>query len=137
MNLNLDPVRRKTHDAGRGHPRNLLQLLLALVKRYKEDVAADVAAHHLHDLGSRYIAQASHFNVVTRVQPESPRVFFVVIKHRRAERSYSGDGHSYRNPQQASGSFFRQGTAADRNALLRPQEWRFLLRVQVEQASVV
>src|SRR5256714_13741278 len=98
MNLNLDPVRRETHDAGRGHPGNLLQLLLPLVKRYKEDVAADVAAHHLHDLGAGHIAEASHFNVVARVQPEAPRVFFVVIKHGRAERSYSGDGHSYRNP---------------------------------------
>ena len=85
----FDAVGGKSHDAGRFDPGNLLKLLLPLIERNKEDVAADVAAHDFHDLGASDVAQASHFNVVAGVQPETPRVLSVVVQHapRRCARS--------------------------------------------------
>ncbi len=44
MNLNSQTVGSKPHDTGRFHPRNLLQLLLALIQRHEEDVSANVTA---------------------------------------------------------------------------------------------
>ena len=40
-------------------------------------------------------------------------------------------------PSEAGNCFLREATAADGDALLSAQEWRFLFRVQVEQSRVI
>src|SRR5436190_2703418 len=60
-----------------------------------------------------------------------------MIERGRTDGSNCGDNNGDNSPKQPCGSFLGKGTSTGRHALLRPQEWRFLLRVQVEQASVV
>ena len=54
----LQPVGQQPHHRCRLHPGNLFQLLLALLQRNKEDVAIDVAGHHLQHLRAADIAVA-------------------------------------------------------------------------------
>ena len=65
VNLDAQAVRNKAHHAGRLDPRNLLELLFATGERNEEDIAADVAAHHFHDLSVR--------DVLRRRRPQSDR----------------------------------------------------------------
>src|SRR5450755_3624702 len=91
LNLNPDAVGGKAHHAGGFDPGNLLQFFLAVVERYKEDIAADVAAHHFHDLATSDVAQAGHFNVIARIQAEAPVVLAVEVERARGE---SAGGHN-------------------------------------------
>src|SRR5262249_32204492 len=116
---------------------NLLQLLLPFVERNIKNVAADVAAHHFHHLSPGDVGQAGHFDVVAGIQAETPRVFAVTIEGRDRHSRKRGDHYGKASPQQAGGGFLGERTTAGGYALLRAQKWRFLLRVQVEQASVV
>src|SRR5262249_37679806 len=135
--LNPDPVRRKSHDAGRFYPGNLLKQFLALVERNVKNVAANVAAHDFHHLGASHIREPIHLNVVTRLQTETPRVLSIVIERSCAHGCERGNYDCGDCPKQSSSSLLRKWTAARRDTLLRPQKWRFLLRVQVDQASII
>ena len=133
----LDAVGGKAHDAGRFDPGNLLKLLLTLIERNKEDVAADVAAHDFHDLAAGDVAQARHFNVVAGIQAKAPGVLAVVVQRTGADGKDCCDCDREHCPENLGCGFLGKRTASRGNTLLCAQEWRFLLRVQVEQASVI
>src|SRR5438094_8493528 len=61
MNLNSQTVGSKPHDTGRFHPRNLPQLLLALIQRHEKDVSPDVTAHYFHHLRAADVLSAIAF----------------------------------------------------------------------------
>ena len=58
MNLDAQAIGDKAHHARRFHPRNLLQLLFALRERNEKNVAANISAHHFHDLRVRDVLGA-------------------------------------------------------------------------------
>src|SRR5450631_4428427 len=60
-----------------------------------------------------------------------------MVKSGDASQAKQSADYCKRGPGQTSGCLFGDCIAADGDALLRAQEWRFLLRVQVEQARVV
>ena len=105
MYLNLDPVRGEAHDACRLHPWNLLKLFLAFIEGNVEDVAADVPAHHFHHLGTRHIADPGHFDVVARLQPETPGVFSIMVERSRGDGTKRSNNNRYDCPQQPCSSF--------------------------------
>src|SRR5262249_55611231 len=109
----------------------------ALVERNVKNVAANVAAHDFHHLGASHIREPIHLNVVTRLQTETPRVLSIVIERSCAHGCERGNYDCGDCPKQSSSSLLRKWTAARRDTLLRPQKWRFLLRVQVDQASII
>ena len=85
----------------------------------------------------RHIGETSDLDVITGLQAESPGMFAIVVHRGAGNGAEHSDSDGKHRPQEADGSFLGKWTSADRDALLRPQKWRFLLRVQVEQASVV
>src|SRR6266702_8289910 len=68
------------HDTGRFHPRNLLQLLLALIQRHEKDVSPDVTAHYFHHLRAADVLSAINFDVIARFHSKAPGAFAVVIE---------------------------------------------------------
>ena len=137
MDFDPEAIGDEPHDAGRFHPGNFFQSLFPRGQWHEENVAANVAAHDLHNLQPGHVPQASNFDFIARIDAEAPGMFAVVIKRRdrcaAGEEEDQGDDH----PSQAGGGFFRQGTAADGDALLSTQEGGFLFHVQVEHARVV
>jgi hypothetical protein len=137
MNFNFEPVGDKAHDAGGFDPWNLLQLRFPLRQGHKENVAADVAAHDFHYLRAGDVLQAADFNVIARFNPESPGALAVVVKASNGQSTKKDNTESDGAPGQAGDSFPGERTTTNRDALLHPQEGRFLLHVQVEQARIV
>ena len=86
VNFHLQAVGHKPHHAGRFHPWNLLQLRLLLRQRNEKNVAADVGAHHFHDLRLGHVLHARDFDVVARFHAEAPRALAIVIQRRRSQR---------------------------------------------------
>src|SRR2546429_9735122 len=80
MNLNSQTVGSKPHDTGRFHPRNLLQLLLALIQRHEKDVSPDVTAHYFHHLRAADVLSAINFDVIARFHSKAPGAFAVVVE---------------------------------------------------------
>ena len=108
MDLDTKPVGHEAHYACRLHPGNLLELKLALGERNEEDVAADIAAHHFHDLRLRYMLSARDFNLIAGIDAETPGVFAVAIErcgHRAEDREYY---NRERHPFQAMDCLLRE-----------------------------
>src|SRR5437667_243028 len=80
MNLNSQTVGSKPHDTGRFHPRNLPQLLLALIQRHEKDVSPDVTAHYFHHLRAADVLSAINFDVIARFHSKAPGAFAVVVE---------------------------------------------------------
>ena len=85
MNFNLQPVRYKTHHAGRFHPWDLIQLGFLLGQWDKEDVATNIGAHHFHDLSLGHVLHAHDFDVVARFDAKPPGALAIVIERRRGQ----------------------------------------------------
>ena len=81
--MNFDPqaVGHKAHHAGRFDPWNLFQLRLLLGKGNKENVSANVGAHHFHDLRLGDVFHSGDFDVVAGLDAETPGALAVVIEH--------------------------------------------------------
>ena len=137
MNLNSQTVGSKPHDTGRFHPRNLLQLLLALIQRHEEDVSANVTAHYFHHLRAADILSAINFDVIARFHSKAPGAFAVVVEGSDRNSGEKNNPDSKGRPGQTGSSFLGQRPAADGDALLSTQERRFLFRIQVEQPRIV
>ena len=132
----LQAIGQQAHDRGGLDPGNLLELLLALGERNEEDVAADVAAHHLHDLRVADVADAGDFDLVAGVEPEAPGIRAVAVGHERDPADYAGDRNHHQRDLQPVGGLARQRPAAHRNALLGAQKSRLFLGVEVEKTGV-
>ena len=117
---------------------NLFELRFLLGERDEENVAADVGAHHFHDLRLGHVLHAGDFNVVARLDAETPRAFAVVINSdRRRVRRHREHTGGDAGPEQAIGSFLRKRAATGGDALLPAKKRRFLVYIQVNQARVV
>src|SRR5207237_4610533 len=137
MNLNSQTVGSKPHDTGRFHPRNLLQLLLALIQRHEKDVSANVTAHYFHHLRAADILSAINFDVIARFHSKAPGAFAVVIEGSDGNSGEKNDCDSEDSPSETGSGFLGQRATADGDALLSTQERRFLFRIQVEQPRIV
>src|SRR5947208_13727706 len=122
MNLNSQTVGSKPHDTGRFHPRNLLQLLLALIQRHEENVSANVTAHHLHHLRAADILSAINFDVIARFHSKAPGALAVVVEGSDRNSGEKNDRESKGRPGQPGSSFLGQRPAADGDALLSTQK---------------
>lgn len=113
VDLHTEPVGNETHHARRFHPGDLLELNFALRQRNEEDVAADIAAHHFHDLRLGDMLGAGDFNLVAGIDAKTPGVFSVAVE-RCGHRTENGEcDNREREPLQAMGCLFREGTAPD------------------------
>ena len=83
VNFNLEAVGDEAHHAGRLDPGNLFELRLLLRERDEENVAANVGAHHFHDLRLGHVLHAGDFDVVARLDAEAPGVLAVFDRGRR------------------------------------------------------
>ena len=137
VDFNLQAVGHEAHHAGRFDPGNLLELRFLLRQRNKENVAANIGAHHFHDLRFGHVLHARDFNVVARLHAKAPGVLAVLIQGGGNNCGDAQNGCGNRSPEEAAGSFFRKRTAAGRDTLLPAQKWRFLVRIQVDQARIV
>src|SRR6185437_12629505 len=137
LNLHLQPIGQEAHDRRRFHPRNPLQLFLALGERNKKSVAANVAAHHFHYLGAADVVVAGKPNVVTGINGETPGVGPVLHGNAGNYGDQDEESSYNRGPFQAVGGFSGEGPSTDRDTLLRAQKRRFLLGFQVNQAGIV
>jgi len=72
VNFNFEPVGYEPHHTGGFDPCNLFQLGFPLGQGYEENIAADVAAHHFHNLRAAHVLQAADVDVVARFHAESP-----------------------------------------------------------------
>ena len=137
VDLDAEAVGDKAHHAGGFDPGNLFELLLTEREGDKENVAADVAAHHVHDLGVGNVRGALNFDLIAGIDAEAPGMLSVVVE------SEGGGAENYENeerqgdPLQAIGSFFREGSSADGDTLLPAQEGRFLLSFEVDEPRVI
>ena len=137
VNLHLQAIGNEAHDARRFHPWNLFELRFLLGQRDKENIAANVGAHHLHDLRLGDILHAADFDVVARFDPEPPRMLAVVVQSGGGNCSDTQKHRGDRRPQQAAGSFLGKRAAAGGDTLLSAQKRGFLVHIQVNQARVV
>src|SRR5919197_16314 len=83
LNFNFQPMGDESHDAGRLHPRNLLELRLTLGQGNEKDVATDIAAQNFHDLCASDVVGAGYFNVVAGLNAEAPGTFAIAVERRR------------------------------------------------------
>ena len=72
----------------------------------EENVAANVAAHDLHDLRAGHVLQAGDFDVIARFDAEAPGMFAVVVKRGDRRATQKDDNQGEDAPSQASGGFF-------------------------------
>ena len=131
VDFHTQAIGHKTHHAGRFNPGNLFELKFALREWDKENVAADVAAHHFHHLRLGDMLCAGNFNLVAGVDAKTPGVFSVAIERDRNRAGNCHDENSKRNPLQSIGSLFGKRTSACRDSFLSAEEWRFLLRFEI------
>src|SRR2546429_5743302 len=122
MNLNSQTVGSKPNDPGRFHPRNLLQLLLALIQRHEKDVSPDITAHYFHHLRAADILSAINFDVIARFHSKAPGAFAVVIEGSDRNSGEKNNRESKGRPGQPGSSFLGQRPAADGDARLSTQE---------------
>ncbi len=118
VDFHLNAVRHEAHYASGFDPGNLLELRLAFGERNKKDVAADVTTHDFHDLRFADALKPGDFDVVARLDAEAPRVFSVMVCGGGRDGAEQEHGSNDDSPSDASGSFFRERTAADGDALL-------------------
>ena len=72
VDFHFQMIGYEAHHAGRLNPGNLFELCFLLREGNEENVAADVGAHDLHDLGLGDVLVAGDFNAVARVNAEAP-----------------------------------------------------------------
>ena len=137
LNFDAQPIWHETHYAGRLHPGNLLELLFALGQWNEKDVAADVSAHHLHDLSVRHVLGAGNFNLIAGIDAKTPVMLSVAVEDRARRSQHCKNNECQGDPLQPIGSFLGERSAPDRDSLLSAQEWRFLLRFEIDQTCVV
>src|SRR6185437_4391463 len=137
LDLYLQVVRQEAHHRRRFHPGNLLQLLLALRQGDKEDIASDVTAHQVHDLGTADVVVATHFDVVAGFYGETPRVRAVLHGHAGYDGDQDEKNCDNRGPLQPVSGFPGERPSTYGDTLLRAQKRRFLLGFQVNQAGIV
>lgn len=131
VNLDAQAIRDEAHDTGRFDPGNLLELVLALGERNEEDVAANIAAHDIHDLGVRDVLDARDFDQVAGIDAKAPGMLAITIESGRGEADKEQNGDREGDPLQADGGFLGKRSAANGDALLGAQEGRFLFRFEV------
>ena len=110
---------------------------LRWAERNEENVAADVAAHHFHDLRVRHVLGAGDLDLIARVDAETPGVLAITVEARRRSAQNCKNDERQRDPLQAIGGLFGERSAADRDSFLPAQKWGFLLRFQIDDACVV
>src|SRR5207245_10331223 len=137
VNLDSKAIGSKPHNTGRLPPRNLLQLLLALIQRHEEDVSANVTAHYFHHLRAADVLSAINFDVIARFHSKAPGAFAVVVEGSAGNSGDNNDCDSEDSPSETGSGFLGQRATADGDALLSAQERRFLFRIQVEQPRVI
>src|SRR5208337_3826284 len=138
VNLDAQPIGDKTHHTRRFHPRDLFQLLFALSQRNEENVAANISAHHFHDLRVRDVVSAGDLDLIARIDAKAPGVFPVAIDGRARSAQNPQNDERQDHPHQPVGSLWGKGSAPDRDALLTSQEWGFLLLFfQIDEPCVV
>ncbi len=137
MNFDAYAIGHEAHHARRFHPRNLFQLLFALAQGNEKNVAADISAHDFHDLRVRHVLRSRHFNLIAGVDAKTPGMLSIIVERRPGGRGYGQHRQRHRQPAQTNGRLFGKGTTPDRDALLTAQEWGFLLRLQIDETSVV
>src|SRR6266550_2459025 len=105
MNLNSQTVGSKPHDTGRFHPRNLLQLLLAVIQRHEKDVSPDVTAHYFHHLRATDVLSAINFDVIARFHSKAPGAFAVVVEGSHRNSGEKNDCDSEDSPSETGSGF--------------------------------
>ena len=137
VDFNFEAVGNESHDAGRLHPGNLLELRLALGQRDEKDVAADVAAQNFHHLRTSDVVRAGNLDVVAGLNAKAPGTLAVAVERRSGHPSRAQKDKRQDSPLQPIDRFFGEGTAPNRDAFLPAQKRRLLIRIQVEQACVI
>src|SRR5438309_4725886 len=122
MNLNSQTVGSKPHDTGRFHPRNLLQLLLALIQRHEKDVSPDITAHYFHHLRAADVLSAINFDVIARFHSKAPGAFAVVVEGSDGNSGEKNNPDSKDSPSETGSGFLGQRATANGDALLSTQK---------------
>ncbi len=115
----------------------MLELKFALRERDEKDVAADVAAHHFHDLGLGHMLRAGNFNLIAGINAETPGVLAVSVKRRGSGGANRQHECCERDPFQTIRCLFGEGSAPGRDPFLSTQKGGFLFGFQIEQTRVV
>ena len=137
VDFHAQTVRDEAHHAGGFHPGDLLKLRLSLGERDEEDVAADVAAHHFHDLRLGDVFRPGNLNLVAGIDAETPGMLAVAVECGVGCSENPEYEDAQRYPFQTTGGLFREGAAAGRDSSLAPEKRRFLFGFQIKQARVV
>src|SRR5258707_11899497 len=137
MNLDAQAIRHESHDARRFHPRNLFQLQFALGKGNEKNVAADIFAHHFHDVRVRDVLSAANFDLIAGIDAKTPRALSVTVEAQAGGSENRKSKERHGDSLQPIGSLLRNGSAPDRDSLLSAQKWGFLLRFQIDEPRVV
>src|ERR1700690_3353888 len=106
-------------------------------QRNKEDIAADVAAHHFHDLRVRNVLCAGDFALIAGIDTETPVMFAVAVEFGARSAQDSENDQRERGPLQSNGGFFWERSATGRDAFLPAQERRLFLFFKIDDARVV
>ena len=111
--------------------------MFAISQGHKENVPADIAAQHFHDLRTGNIMRAGNFDVVARVEREPPRVGAVLVRQSTRDSDQKQNRSRNGSNLQTVGGFFGERSSTNGNALLRAQEWRLFFGFQVNQSRIV
>src|SRR5258707_12338486 len=137
MNLDAQAIRHESHDARRFHPRNLFQLQFALGKGNEKNVAADIFAHHFHDVRVRDVLSAANFDLIAGIDAKTPRALSVTVEAQAGGSENRKSKERHGDSLQPIGSLLRNGSAPGRDSLLSAQKWGFLLCFQIDEPCVV
>ena len=108
VDFDSQAIGNEAHHAGRFHPGNLLELRFLLGERDEENVAADIGAHHFHDLRLGHVLHAGDVDVVARLDAETPGAFAVFVHSTGGECGGTEQHSCDTGPQEAVGSFLRK-----------------------------